>query len=178
MPSVETHFEVYGMKAALAELNRVDKSLRREITKDFKSVVDPMMTYIEGQIPYDPPVSGMGRNWVTKSGFKMFPWNGSVAATMVKAKVSGKKPKTFGGYTSNLSVFYVVWQGMANTVYDMAGRRRKNKLGDSLEQEIGKASRIMYPAFHKFEPTIQQGMLDIVKKTGDAVNRRLNVVPK
>lgn len=178
MPTVETHFEIYGMKAALAELNRVDKTLRRQITKDFKAVVDPMVTYIEGQIPYDAPLTGMERQWVTKSGFKMFPWNGSIAATLVKAKVSGKKPKKFGAYTSNLSVFYVTWQGMANTVFDMAGRRNKNKLGDSLEQEIGKASRIMYPAFNKYEPTIQQGMLDIVKKTGDAVNRNLKVVPK
>lgn len=169
---------VYGMKEALKELNNVDKSLKRQITQDFNKLTDPLRTYIEGQIPYDPPLSGMGRQWITKSGFKMFPWDGHISATMVKAKINGKRPRTYKGNTTNLNVFYVVWRGMANTVFDMAGRRRKNNLGDSLEQEIGKASRIMYPAFKKYEPEIQQGMLDIVEKVGKSVNRSLKVIPK
>lgn len=176
--TVETSFEIYGMKQALAEINRTDKRLRREITNDFKKLTEPLVTYIEGQIPYDAPLSGMERTWVTQTGFKMFPWDGGAAAQFVRSKVSGKKPKEFQGIVRNLSVFYVSWAGMANTVFDMAGRRKKNRLGDSLEQEVGKASRIMYPAFKKYEPEIQQGMLDIVKKTGDIVNRNLKVTPK
>lgn len=166
------------MKQALAELNRTDKRLRREITNDFKKVTEPLVNYIEGQIPYDAPLTGMERTWVTQTGFKMFPWDGNAAAKLVRSRVSGKKPKEFQGIVRNLAVFYVSWAGMANTVFDMAGRRNKNKLGDSLEQEIGKASRIMYPAFKRYEPEIQQGMLDIVKKTGDAVNRNLKVTPR
>lgn len=177
--TIETEFEVYGLKNALNELNRTNRALRFEITRDFKKLTEPLATYIEGQIPYDAPLSGMGRQWITKSsGFKMFPWDGGAAAQLVRQRVSGKKPSEFAGITRNLSVFYVSWAGAANTVYDMAGRRNKNRLGDSLEQEIGKASRIMYPAFKKYKPEIQQGMLDIVKKTADGVNRRLNVVPR
>jgi hypothetical protein len=176
--TIGTQFKVYGLKEALNELNRTDRTLRFQITQDFKTLTNPLVTYIEGQIPYDAPLSGMQRQWVTKnSGFKMFPWDGSAAAQLVRQRVSGKRPYTFAGITRNLSVFYISWAGAANTVYDMAGRRKKNRLGDSLEQEIGKASRIMYPAFRRYEPTIQQGMIDIVKKTGDAVNRRLNITP-
>jgi hypothetical protein len=36
----------------------------------------------------------------------------------------------------------------------------------------------MYPAFERHEGEIQQGMLDIVEKVGNAVNRNLKVTPK
>ena len=176
--TVEMHFEVYGLKQALSELSRVDRRLRLQITRDFKQLTNPLVSDIRSQIPDEAPLTGMSRKWVTNSGFQMFPWNGNVAMTMVKQSVSGKKPKEFGGIVRNLAVFSVKWRGMANTVYDMAGRRNRNVLGDRLAEKHGRPSRIMYPAFERHEGEIQQGMLDIVKKVGDAVNRNLKVTPK
>jgi hypothetical protein len=176
--TVETQFEVYGLKQALAELSRVDRRLRLQITKDFKQLTNPLANDIRSQVPKQAPLSGMSRLWVTESGFKMFPWAGALAMTMVKQSVSGKKPKEFAGIVRNLAVFAVKWQGMANTVYDMAGRKNKSLLGDKLAQEHGRPSRIMYPAFKRHEGEIQQGMLDIVEKVGNAVSRNLKVTPK
>jgi hypothetical protein len=51
-------------------------------------------------------------------------------------------------------------------------------LGDRLAEKHGKPSRIMYPAFERHEGEIQQGMLDIVEKVGNAVNRNLKVTPR
>lgn len=176
--SIETKYEVYGLKAALSELSRVDRRLRLQITKDFKQLTNPLVADIRSQVPEEAPLTGMSRKWVTDRGFQMFPWNGQVAMTMVKQAVSAKKPREFQGITRNLAVFSVKWQGMANTVYDMAGRKNKNVLGDRLADKHGKPSRIMYPAFERHEGEIQQGMLDIVEKVGNAVNKRLNVVAK
>lgn len=177
--TIETSFEVYGLKAALSELSRVDRKLRLQITRDFKQLTDGLVRDIQQHVPETAPISGMGRNWVTaRTGFQMFPWNGRLARNMVKQKVSAKKPKEFAGITRNLAVFSVRWQGMANTLYDMAGRRNTNPLGTALEGKIGPASRIMYPAFQRHEAEIQQGMLDIVEKVGDAVNKNLKVTPR
>jgi hypothetical protein len=176
--TVEMHYEVHGLKQALSELSRVDRRLRLQITKDFKQLTNPLVADIRSEIPKDPPISGMGRKWVTQSGYQLFPWNGSAAMTMVKQAVSAKKPKEFAGIVRNLAVFSVKWQGMANTVYDMAGRRNRNVLGDRLAEKHGKPSRIMYPAFQRHEGEIQQGMLDIVEKVGNAVNRNLKVTPR
>lgn len=179
MSSVETKFEVYGLKQSLAELSKTDRKLRLQITRDFKQLTNALVSDIQQHIPNEAPISGMERKWVTsRTHFQMFPWNGRMAAKMVKQKVSGRKPREFAGITRNLAVFYVSWQGMANTVYDMAGRKNKNPLGDSLTQAVGRPSRVMYPAFERHESEIQQGMLDIVEKVGKAVGRRLNVVGK
>lgn len=177
--TVETHFEVYGLKQALSELSRVDRRLRLQVTRDFKKLTNPLVADIRSEIPQQAPLSGMARTWVTeRTGFQMFPWNGTAAMTMVKQSVSAKKPKEFQGIVRNLAVFAVKWQGMANTVYDMAGRKKRSLLGDKLAQEHGRPSRIMYPAFERHEGEIQQGMLDIVQKVGDAVNRNLKVTPR
>jgi hypothetical protein len=177
--TVETTFEVAGLKQALSELSRVDRRLRLQITRDFKVLTNPLVADIRSQIPQKAPLSGMSRVWVIeRTGFQMFPWNGTAAMTMVKQSVSAKKPKEFAGIVRNLAVFAVKWQGMANTVYDMAGRKNKSLLGDKLAQEHGRPSRIMYPAFERHEGEIQQGMLDIVEKVGNAVNRNLKVTPK
>lgn len=179
MSSVETKFEVYGLKQSLTELAKTDRKLRLQITRDFKQLTNSLVGDIKAHIPTEAPLSGMDRKWVTsKSHFQMFPWNGRLAATLVKQKASTKKPREFGGITRNLAVFYVSWQGQANTVFDMAGRKHKNALGDALTATAGKPSRIMYPAFERHENEIQQGMFDIVQKVGDAVGRRLNVVGK
>ena len=175
--TVEMHYEVHGLKQALSELSRVDRRLRLQITRDFKQLTNPLVADIRSDIPQEPPLTGMGRKWVTQTGFQMFPWNGSAAMTMVKQQVSAKKPKEFAGIVRNLAVFSVKWQGMANTVYDMAGRRNKNPMGDALQAKHGRPSRIMYPAFIRHEGEIQQGMLDIVEKVGNAVNRNLKVTP-
>ena len=175
--TVEMHYEVHGLKQALSELSRVDRRLRLQITRDFKQLTNPLVADIRSQIPQEAPLSGMARTWVTQRGYQLFPWNGAAASTMVKQAVSGKKPKEFAGIVRNLAVFAVKWQGMANTVYDMAGRKNQNVLGDRLADKHGRPSRIMYPAFERHENEIQQGMLDIVKKVGDAVNRNLKVTP-
>ena len=175
--TVEMHYEVHGLKQALAELSRVDRRLRLQITRDFKQLTNPLVADIRSKVPQEAPLTGMSRKWVTQRGFQMFPWNGSVAMTMVKQQVSGKKPKEFAGIVRNLAVFAVKWQGMANTVYDMAGRKNKTPMGDALTEKHGRPSRIMYPAFQRHEGEIQQGMLDIVEKVGDAVNRNLKVTP-
>lgn len=176
--TVEMHYEVHGLKQALSELSRVDRRLRLQITRDFKQLTDPLANDIRRQVPVEAPLSGMSRLWVTESGFKMFPWSGRVAMTMVKQQVSAKKPKEFAGIVRNLAVFSVKWQGMANTIYDMAGRKNKTPMGDALAAKHGRPSRIMYPAFERHEGEIQQGMLDIVEKVGNAVNRNLKVTPK
>ena len=176
--TVEMHYEVYGLKQALSELSRVDRRLRLQITRDFKQLTNPLVADIRSEIPQQAPLSGMARTWVTQRGYQLFPWNGSAAMTMVKQSVSAKKPKEFAGIVRNLAVFAVKWQGMANTVYDMAGRRNQSALGDRLADKHGKPSRIMYPAFERHEGEIQQGMLDIVEKVGNAVNRNLKVTPR
>ena len=74
MNEVSAKIEVVGLKEALKTLNKIDKSLRREITKDYKKIVQPVIDDANALVPTGVPLSGMARNWSTKSGFKMLPW--------------------------------------------------------------------------------------------------------
>ena len=51
--------EVVGLKEAIKELNRMDKTLRRQITRDYKTIVGPIAQDAKAaidQIP-DQPMS-------------------------------------------------------------------------------------------------------------------------
>ena len=65
--TTDIDIEVVGLKDALKILNSMDKSLRREITKDFKSIMDPVVKDAIQLVPTDAPLSGMSRVWITKS---------------------------------------------------------------------------------------------------------------
>jgi len=70
--------EVVGLKEAIKELNRMDKTLRRQITRDYKAIVGPIAQDAKAaidQIP-DQPMSGWARNWnpATARTRKSRPW--------------------------------------------------------------------------------------------------------
>ncbi len=71
---VSVKVDVVGLKDALKTLNKLDKSLRREITKDYKKIVQPVIDDANKLVPTGAPLSGMTRNWQTRSGFLMLPW--------------------------------------------------------------------------------------------------------
>ena len=94
--AVETNVQVYGIKEALKELNKIDKSLRREITKDYKQIVSSVITDAKQAVPNAAPLSGMNRRWKTKSGYDIIPeggWNGAQAQKFIVAKISTRRSK-------------------------------------------------------------------------------------
>lgn len=57
--------EVVGLKEAFKELNAIDKKLRRQITRDYKAIVEPIARDARAAIDQIPeqPMSGWQRNW-------------------------------------------------------------------------------------------------------------------
>ena len=49
--AVDVGMEFSGLKEALKELNTIDKKLRRQITKDFKQIVQPVVGKAESMLP-------------------------------------------------------------------------------------------------------------------------------
>lgn len=149
--SATAAIQVVGVKDALATLNKIDKKTRRQITKDYATIVQPLVDDAKQLVPKDAPLSGFNRSW-TPSGSNeaVLPYTGRSTASRaprkpgkremnyssgrkqmvkwmlweagIKAYVSGKKPITVGGYTRNLSAFGVRWQGPAAVLFDTAGQ--------------------------------------------------------
>jgi len=117
-----TKFEISGLKELLRELNTFDKRLRRQLTKDFQAVCKPVVDAAKRATPRTEPISGWGRSWTTRSGYKALPWQARLATKNIKAKVSGKKPREYDGRITNLAVFSIAWGGTINTIYDLASK--------------------------------------------------------
>ena len=171
--SVEIKTEIYGIKAALKELNTIDKSLRRQITKDYKKIVEDVVSDAESNAPRKAPLSGMNRKWVTRSGFALLPWR-TYGGKQVVAGTSGKAIKEFAGFKKNVAAFYVLYRGPQATLFDMTGKSNSgSRLGKSLAGKFGSPSRVMWPAYQRHRVNVDENMQALVNKIGEAVGRNL-----
>lgn len=169
MSEYQIGMEVYGIKEAIRELGRVDKEARKDLTKQYRQIMGPTVKDAQSKVPR-LPLSGFARNWKTKSGFQMLPWQTTEASKRIKAGIDTRRPRQRTVDAVNLTVFFVRWQGAVNTIFDMA---RKGALGQILTREHKAPSRIMWPAVTRHEGQITQEMGNLLEKTMDRVNRKL-----
>ena len=167
MDSVSTKVEVVGLKDALKTLNKIDKSLRREITKDYKKIVQPVIDDANNLVPSGVPLSGMARNWSTRSGFKMLPWIPGMKQK-IAAKINTRNIKEYAGNKSNVGTFLIQWQGATGTMFDTS---MSGPLGRALTAHYGSASRVMWKAYEKRDGDVMSEMEKLVKRVMDEANR-------
>ena len=173
-----TSIEVVGLKEALRTLNRVDKSARRQVTKDYKEIVAPVIADIKQDIPMRPKeiMSGWGQKWTTRGGTDLLPWKGNERA-MLKPYISGKRPRQWGAYTSSLGVFGIRWKAPAATLLDIAHKwhaPQGKSMIDTLNDRIGTSkSRIMWKNFDRHQRTVEERMKvlinQVMKQAQDAL---------
>lgn len=174
--SVSVSVEVIGIKDALRELNSLDKEARRAITRDFKKITKPVEDTAKKLIPTSAPLSGMNRNWTTRSGFQMFPW-GIAGKHTVVSQVSGRKPKMFAGHMTNLATFYIRFKGPAATMFDMSGKgpvptRQGSQMVSALTNRFGPPSRVLWRAYERHDGDIVRETQNLIDNMMDDLNRR------
>ena len=171
-----TKIEVHGLKQALVELNKIDKKLRREITTDYKQIVSSVISDAKGAIPDTAPLSGMQRKWKTKSGYEIIGdggWKKAAAQKLVVAKISTRRVREFRGSKVNVGTFRLVWAGIANQTFDMAGRKKGNALANALSAKFGSASRVLWPSYEKNKSQVNTEMVQLVDRVMREVDRNL-----
>lgn len=158
------NIEMAGIKDALKLINGIDKSVRQSYTREYKKLTAPAVKMMKEAVPDQAPITGWERKWTTPSGFEALPWNGLVGEKLIKAGVSGKKPREFQGRTRNLAAFFIKWSGTTAVIYDMAGRKgtpateQGRNMVAGLERKYGPASRLMWPSLLENEEPITEGM--------------------
>lgn len=165
--------EVLGLKEALKELNTMDKKLRRQITRDFTKIVQPVLGQAESMLPQGPPLSGMARSWTGKSGADIMSWNDTRVRRNIKAFTSGKKVRDApGGFRQNLGVFGIKWLGPQATALDMLA---KGVMADNLTDRFGPPSRIIYRAYDSASDEVQQQVKELVNKVMKLTNNAMRI---
>ena len=154
---------VVGVKDAMRQLQKIERDLAKQIKKDFKEIVKPVVGDARSQV-VNLPLSGFRRNW--KAG-KLLPWSQSAVSRSIIARYSNRRRG------NSLAVFSVTMKSPAGTIFDIAGRKSANRLGAALDSLYGRASRLMWPTYERHANQVNKNMADLVEKITDAANRRL-----
>lgn len=157
---------IIGLREALRDLNKIDPELAKELIRNAKKLTAPAVAEIKANYPTQPPLSGWERKWQPGGRkFPITPWSKANAVRGIK--VSARRG---GRYRSVISIAQI---NAAASVYEMAGRKSANKLGDALTSKHGEASRNMWPAVERHKDDIERGIMNIVKVIEFRTNRKL-----
>lgn len=195
---VDISVGVVGLKESLKQLNKIAPTLRRQITKDYVQIMQPVVDTVQKIIPTIPPVTGMSKGWKTASGLEMLPasgWNGNKAQKLLKPKINTRKVKEFQGNVENVGTFGLVLKGYVNTVVDMAGRqssgnrdvfsrvgshgRRVGTVGGPqliamLQSRYGGASRAVWAGYERSKTELDHEMQQLVERVINLVNTEMS----
>jgi len=135
---VSPSIQIVGAKEAVRSLNKLEPGLRKQFAADATRIAQPAIS--EAQRRYNSvgvPLSGMTRNWAS-NGRKIFPYNVSKASRGVKIKLQGDRRVT--------SVILIEQRDAATAVWESAGRKTTNALGDALGFIKPNTSRVLGPS--------------------------------
>lgn len=174
--TVNTELSIVGAKEALRELNKIDKVARRQVTKDYAGIVETVITEARALTPNHPPLSGMRHRWNPGNRGDVFPWNDAKSDRSMKAFVSGKKPRQYGAYTSDLAVFGIRWSSPSALVSEMSGRGpvptvKGRQMVDSLTRRYGTPGRFLWKAYEKHKDEVERRVELLIREVMSKVQR-------
>lgn len=164
--------EVSGLKEALKEINKLDKKLRREITKDFEKAASPMVDAMRADVPLTPPLSGFANKSRTQ-------WKKNEPKN-IKVKIDTRKPRrqTPGAQYEPVGVVKIRATTAGMNIFDMAGKNGgKTAQGEALiralQARYGNPSRIMWPNAERKSQEVETNIEQVVKKVQTEMTRLL-----
>ena len=189
------NIDVYGVQAALKELNDIDRKIRRQVTKDIKSVgnqiVQEARQMVQTQSRSDgAPLSGMRRGSLIRG--REAAWNVSEVQGGFNVRVGVRATReryvdfNQGGYTRQVvygakpyQLMVIQQKSFAGAIYDHAGNGisglRNSNFIASLNKEEGDAPRVIDKAVENNRPAVTAELLNIVDKVMAQTNRNMVV---
>ena len=170
--TASTSVTVVGVKDALRELGKIEPDLKKQIHKDVKTILRPVVDEAKRAMPATP-LSGMARSWRPDVRRELlFPYDQAQVQRSIGARFNTRKRG------NSLAVIAVVMKSAAGTIYDMAGKRggktpQGRAMIANLEARFGKASRGMWPAYERNADAVNEAMERVVDVVTDAANRRI-----
>lgn len=168
--TTETKIEVVGLKETLREINKLNPTIRRQIAKDYKNIVSPVILQAQQVNLQQVALSGFAGTWRTRTGYQMFPLLETRLTKMIVAGTSGKKPKSFNGRMQNAAVFFIRWKSPQATLLEMAS---KGSLGQNLASKSGPPGRVMWKAWEANEEQVLDNMQELIKTVMNDISKNL-----
>ena len=187
MPATAS-YQVYGIQEALAEINKVDRTLRRQITKDIQAGAGArLVTAARSFIPTKPPLSRMVNGNMIK-GRDGTGWSRDRVLAGIRSIVGkrGSRARTVtfsNGRTADFKatqyqLLVLQQKDAAGAIWDHAGIRNGGQFVTNLLAEgehVGPAAapRALEPAAMSVLPVVEKEVEKIVERVMSIVNRNL-----
>lgn len=179
MPNpIETKLEMVGVKEALRALNSIDKKARRQVTKDYAQIVSSVVQEAKQTTPKEPPLSGMKYSWQARRVFPIFPWDNAKSDRAIKPFVSGKRPRKYGAFVSDIAAFGIKWTSPDALTLEFAGKgsvptARGKQMVSALNQKYGTPGRVLWKAYMRHADEVLKETEKLVKKVIAQVNKEI-----
>jgi hypothetical protein len=162
--SVNMTTEVAGINEAIRSLNKIEPGLRKQFNNDARLIAQPATNAVKNAYKF-VPLSGMERQWAGPAvrGRKVFPF------TIAKAKRG--VDVVFNTDRRSLGVINIVQRDAGTAIFETAGRKNPNPLGDSLGHLSPGRTRLIGPVVYSKRREIEDGIRQLALKIVNRVNK-------
>jgi hypothetical protein len=162
--SVEMTTQIAGINDAIRSLNKIEPGLRKQFNNDARVIAQPATDAVKNAYKF-VPLSGMNRQWAGPAvkGRKVFPF------TLTKARRG--VDVVFNTDRRSLGVINVVQRDAGTAIFETAGRKTQNPLGDSLGDLSPGRTRLIGPVVYSKRREIEDGIRDLALKIVNRVNK-------
>lgn len=155
--------EVQGLESTLKALQQIQPEVKKQFFADAKQIVRPAIDEAKNAYQTDY-LSGMSRAWAP-GGRPLFPWSQPKASKGVAVSTSLSKKQD--------AVLTIVQKDAAAAIFDMAGRKTSNPLGNALNA-FQTPSRVMWRSYEQHAGAIEAEM----SKSVNEVMGRISAITK
>lgn len=155
---------VQGVKEAAKALRQIDPELRKEFNANVRQITAPIVdaakaSYTDSLIP-----SGTRRVWSQRDR-KLFPFTAAAARRGVRTKIDTR--------ARSRSSIKIVQANPAAAIYEFAGDRTPNKLGEAFSRKGRTPARVMWPAAEHNINGVTDQMKALVKDVEKLIDKEL-----
>jgi hypothetical protein len=164
--AVSNNITVLGINEAIRSLNKIEPGLRKEFNNEARAIAAPATDAVRSAYRF-VPLSGMNRQWAgpAVNGRKVFPWN--------LAKARKGVDVVFNTDRRSLGTINVVQRDAGTAIFETAGRKSPNSLGDSLGFLGSGRTRVIGPVVYSKTKEIEQAMYKFALRIVNRVNGEL-----
>jgi hypothetical protein len=166
--------QVKGVGETLRELGKINPALKRELNKDIRNILKPLLADINQSIPTSPPLSGMAHNGRTG-------WSNRKNSVI---KIDSRKPRrnlNEPRMSVPVNIVRITTKGAPVAIVDMAGKgggtvsKREPKYQRPMFASLltGEPSRFMWAKAADSLSMIEQEMNDTIQRVVRDANQEM-----
>jgi len=163
---VETTMTVAGINEAIRSLNKLEPGLRKQFNDEARAIAAPAVDAVRDAYRF-VPLSGMQRRWAGPAvkGRMVFPFTLQKASKGVDVAFNTDR-KTTG-------TILIVQRDAGTAIFETAGRKNPNPLGNSLGTVRPGRTRLIGPVVYSKRQEIEGAMKKVALVIINKVNREL-----